>query len=193
MIAIMSGLIEALSSLPSRPVSVAAGETLFHTGDPVRFVYLVRVGCIHLTRFDAQGGAAVMQRAVAGTVLAEGSIFSDTYHCDAVAVADSELLQIVRADLRRAAGEDPRLMEAIARHLAREVQRTRIRIEVLAKKTVRERLDAWLVLGDGRWPAHGTMAAVAQDIGVSPEAFYREMQRRRRASPPSSSASPPPG
>jgi CRP-like cAMP-binding protein len=176
----MSGLIDALSSLPSRPVSVAAGETLFHTGDAVRFLYLVRSGCIHLTRFDAEGGAAVMQRATDGTALAESSMFSDVYHCDAVAVADSELLRIARADLRRAARDDPGLMEAIARHLAREVQRTRIRVEVLAKKTVRERLDAWLALGDGRWPERGTMAAVAQDIGVSPEAFYREMQRRRR-------------
>jgi CRP-like cAMP-binding protein len=183
MIAIMSGLIEALSNLPSRPVSAATGETLFHAGDPVRFLYLVRSGCMHLTRFDAEGGAAVMQRAVAGTALAESSIFSEVYHCDAVAVADTELLRIALPDLRRAAREAPGLMEAIARHLAREVQRTRIRVEVLAKRTVRERLDAWLALGDGQWPARGTMAAIAQDIGVSPEAFYREMQRRRRAGP----------
>jgi CRP-like cAMP-binding protein len=72
-------------------------------------------------------------------------------------------------------------MEAIARHLAREVQRARVRLEVLSKRTVRERLDAWLALGDGQWPARGAMVTLAQDIGVSPEAFYREMQRRRRA------------
>ena len=176
----MSSLIETLSRLPSQRLSIAAGETLFHLGDPVRSVHLVRAGAIHLIRFDAQGGAAVMQRATAGTLLAESSIFAEAYHCDAVAVADSELSRIARADLRAAAKADPELMEAIARHLAREVQRTRIRVEVLSRKTVRERLDAWLALGDGRWPAHGTMAAVAQDIGVSPEAFYREMQRRRR-------------
>jgi CRP-like cAMP-binding protein len=175
----MSELVEALSRLPHRILSIRASDSVFRTGDPVRFLYLVRSGGIHLTRFDAQGGQAVMQRAVAGMILAEGSIFSDAYHCDGVAVADTELVRVVRNDLRAAAREEPELMEAIARHLAREVQRTRIRIEVLAKKTVRERLDAWLALGDGKWPARGGMAALAQDIGVSPEAFYREMQRRR--------------
>jgi CRP-like cAMP-binding protein len=184
MIAIMSGLIEALGGLPHEPVAASAGETLFHTGDPVRFIYLVESGGIHLTRFDIDGGAAVMQRVMAGMILAESSIFSDAYHCDAIAVADTKLLRIVRADLRRAAQAAPQLMEAIARHLAREVQRTRIRVEVLAKRTVRERLDAWLSLGDGQWPERGSMASVAQDIGVSPEAFYREMQRRRRERAP---------
>lgn len=180
MIAIMSDLIEALGRLPGQGVAIAAGDTLFHSGEAVRFVYLVRSGAVHLTRFDAQGGAAVMQRALAETLLAESSIFSDVYHCDAVAVADTRLLRIARADMRAAAEDDPRLMAALARHLAREVQRMRIRLEVRSMKTVRQRLDAWLALGDGRWPERGTMAGVAQDIGVSPEAFYREMQRRRR-------------
>jgi len=183
MIAIMSDLIDALGALPARPAALAAGETLFRRGDPVRAVYLVRAGCLHLTRFGADGAAAVMQRATAGTLLAESSIFSDLYHCDAVAVADSALLAISRSELRTAAGAAPALMEALARHLAREVQRTRIRVEVLSRKTVRERLDAWLTLGEGQWPVRGSMAAVAQDIGVSPEAFYREMQRRRRIAP----------
>jgi CRP-like cAMP-binding protein len=183
MIAIMSDLLEALGELPGRAVALGAGEILFHRGDAVRSGYLVRAGCLHLTRFDADGGAAVMQRATAATLLAESSIFSEVYHCDAVAVADSVLLAVSRADLRAAAGATPALMEALARHLAREVQRTRIRVEVLSRRTVRERLDAWLTLGDGQWPAHGSMAAVAQDIGVSPEAFYREMQRRRRIAP----------
>ncbi len=179
MIAIMSSLMDLLSGLPNETVSVATGETLFRVGDQVRFLYLVQSGGLHLVRFDAQGGAAVMQRATGGMLLAESSIFSDSYHCDAVAVADTTARRIVRDDLRRAAQADARLMEAVARHLAHEVQRMRIRVEVLAKRTVRERLDAWLALG-GHWPAPGTMASVAQDIGVSPEAFYREMKRRRR-------------
>ncbi len=177
----MFDLSDVFREFPGRSVSVAAGETLFHLGEKVRSLYLVERGCIHLTRFDAAGGVAVMQRATAGMALAESSIFSDVYHCDALAVTDTGLLRIARADLRQAAEADTRLMETIARHLAREVQRARIRIEVLSKRTVRERLDAWLALGDGRWPERGAMAAVAHDIGVSPEAFYRELQRRRIA------------
>jgi CRP-like cAMP-binding protein len=72
------------------------------------------------------------------------------------------------------------IMEAVARHLAQEVQRTRVRVEVLSKRTVRERLDAWLALSGGRRPDQGNGASVAHDIGVTPEAFYREISRRRK-------------
>lgn len=32
----------------------------------------------------------------------------------------------------------------------------------------------------GELPRRGELRAVAEDIGVSPEAFYRELQRRRK-------------
>jgi CRP-like cAMP-binding protein len=177
----MSELIEALASLPGQEVVSMAGETLFHRGDAVRFLYVVRSGCIHLTRFDPDGLAAVMQRATDGMLLAESSIFSDAYHCDAVVIADAVLQRIERVKVRQAMAANPALMEALARHLGREVQRTRTRVEVLAKRTVKERLDAWLVFNNGALPPAGSRRAIAEDIGVSPEAFYRELQRRRAA------------
>lgn len=178
MTAIMSNLLAALETLPSEVRRLRAGELLFRAGDRVRHLYLVQRGCIHLRRYGEGGELAVMQRASTGSLVAEASIFATVYHCDAVAVADSQVLRLLRRDLEAACARDSRVMEAVARHLAGEVHRARSRVEVLSKKTVRERLDAWLALG-GEWPERGGMAAVAEDIGVSPEAFYREMQRRR--------------
>lgn len=180
MIAIMSEFIAALRRLPAKPVRVGPGECLFRQGDPIRHVYVVDGGCIHLRRDGEDGGPAVMQRATAGQLLAEASIFAAAYHCDAVAVAETDLSRYRRADIETASAADPDVMAALARHLAREVQRGRTRIEVLSRKTVRERLDAWLAFG-GVLPARGGLATVAQEIGVSPEAFYRELQRRRAA------------
>jgi len=179
MIGIMSGLIEALSHLPSQDMALRAGQALFYSGDPVRSLYVVCSGCIQLTRSDANGIGAVMQRATAGTVLAESSLFSETYHCDAVVIADAGVQRFEKKVVREAMARTPALVEDVARHLAREVQRTRVRVEVLSKRTVRERLEAWLVFNDGVLPPAGNWRAVAEDIGVSPEAFYRELQRRR--------------
>jgi CRP-like cAMP-binding protein len=175
----MSGLIEALSRLPSQDMALSRGQALFCSGEPVRSLYVVRSGCIHLTRSDANGIGAVMQRATAGAVLAESSLFSDAYHCDAVVIADAGVQRFEKRLVREAMTQTPALLEEVARHLAREVQRTRVRVEVLSKRTVRERLEAWLVFNDGVLPPAGHWRAVAEDIGVSPEAFYRELQRRR--------------
>ena len=52
-----------------------------------------------------------------------------------------------------------------------------MRAEILALKTVAERLDAWIAWHEQR-PAKGKWRHVAEEIGVSPEAFYRELAKR---------------
>ena len=73
---------------------------------------------------------------------------------------------------------DQDFAEAWAAHLAGEVRNARLRAEILTLKTVSERLDAWLADRD-HLPEKGNWKAVAQEIGTSPEALYREIARRR--------------
>jgi CRP-like cAMP-binding protein len=76
--------------------------------------------------------------------------------------------------------ESPGWMTDFAAHLAHQVQRARARAELLSLRTVAERLDAWQALLHGHgFPARGRWNEVAQEIGVSPEALYRELARRR--------------
>jgi CRP-like cAMP-binding protein len=180
MIAIMSSFTDALSPLLCERLELPAGATLFARGDPIAFLHLVESGCVHLVRVDEHGRSAVMQRATAGSLLAESSVFSATYHCDAVAVSDSVLLRGRVAALRRSFAAEPSLTQGFARHLAAEVQRTRTRLEILSRKTVREKLDAWLLFNDQGLPPPGSWNRVAEEIGVTPEAFYRELKKRRR-------------
>jgi len=179
MIAIMSELTDTLAPLFGGHVELQSGATLFRCGDPVRFLHLVESGCVHLVRYGEDGSAAVMQRASAGNVLAESSVFAKRYHCDALVVSDCRLRTVEIATIRSAFARDTRLLEALAQHLAYEVMRTRSRVEILARWTVEERLDGWFALNGGGLPPKGAWRAVAEDIGVSPEAFYRELQRRR--------------
>ena len=181
MIAIMSDLSLTLAPLLGDDLFVPAEAVLFHKDDPVEHLYVVRSGAVHLVRYGESGSVAVMQRATAGSVLAESSIFGSNYHCDGLVVADATLGRASMAAVRAAMRDDPALLDALARHLAREVQRTRSRVELLSCKTVEDRLDGWLALNGGALPQRGAWRSVAEDIGVSPEAFYRELQRRRKA------------
>jgi CRP-like cAMP-binding protein len=179
MIAIMSELTEALAPLLAREVEVAAGATLFRQGDPIRHYYVVRSGCVHLIRWGEDGTSAVMQRATDDSVLAESSLFAGAYHCDALCMLDSVVAQADMKRVREALEEDPKLLRELAQHLGREVHRMRARVELLARRTVADRLDGWLALNGGALPARGQWRTVAEDIGVSPEAFYRELGSRR--------------
>jgi CRP/FNR family transcriptional regulator, dissimilatory nitrate respiration regulator len=180
MIMIMSeSLADRLRKMAGREQQLMAGNILFRAGDPVISIFLVAAGSLQLIRVLPQGSPLTLQRAGPGAILAEASLVADRYHCDATAVEDSILhvvpLRRLRADLR----DDPDLASALTRHLAYEVHRARAQAEMLSLKTVAERVDAWLTLNDSSLPPRGRWRQVASDIGVSPEALYRELARRR--------------
>lgn len=174
-------LIERLRRLGSTARRFGAGAFLFHRDDPVRTLFVIEAGEAQLLRRQVAGGALILQRAGPGALLAEASLFSDRYHCDAVAAVPTRALALPAAAVRSALAQDAALAEAWAAHLARQLQAARLRAEILALRTVAERLEAWLAWHDGALPAKGTWRTLAGELGVSPEALYRELARRRGA------------
>jgi CRP/FNR family transcriptional regulator, dissimilatory nitrate respiration regulator len=167
-----------LGGLPGRNMNFRAGAAVFRIGNPVRSVHIIRGGRIHLIRHQADGTSLILQRAEEGSVLAEASLHSSRYHCDAIAETDSVTWAMPRDELKKHLREDPALTEAWLQHLAREVQTARLHAEILSLKTVAARLDTWIAW-HGPVPEKGRWIAIAQQIGVSPEALYRELSRRR--------------
>jgi CRP-like cAMP-binding protein len=170
---------DLLFGLPATERSFGAGEFVFHQGAGVSAIHLICEGAVNLIRHQADGSALILQRATAGSVLAEASIFSASYHCDAIAVAPTRTRSVKKSTVRAQLLQNRILAEAWLSHLAREVQAARLRAEILSLKTVAERLDAWIAWQDGRFPAKGEWKTVATEIGISPEALYREMAKRR--------------
>jgi CRP-like cAMP-binding protein len=168
-----------LSKLTDREQDVAAGETLFRASDPVLSLFLVATGALRLTRTLPHGFQLTLQRAGPGAVLAEASLFADSYHCDATAVEASVLRVVSVQRVRAALRDDAEFASALMRHLAHEVHRSRTQTEILSLKTVAERVDAWIALNDGSLPPKGRWRQIASEIGVTPEALYRELARRR--------------
>jgi len=179
MIAIMlDAVTRHISAEAFRKRSLAQGEWLFHRGDPVHSVFLVATGCIELVRHTPDGKPAILQRAGSGAMLAEASVFSDAYHCDAIALQSSVVAELPRARFLELVNETPAFASEWMEHLARQVQSARLRSEILTLKTVSQRLDAWLAFNDGALPRRGERSGLAKQIGVSPEALYREIARR---------------
>ena len=173
-------LFERLQPLDPTAREFASGVHLFRRGDEVSVLHLVVEGEAHLVRHRADGRTLVLQRALPDMVLAEASVFSECYHCDCVAVLPTRTLAVARSAVRTLLAVDPGFAEVWALHLAHELQATRLRVEILSLRTVAERLDAWIAChGDGV-PPRGTWRTVANEIGTSPEALYRELAKRRR-------------
>lgn len=177
MILIMSDQISSIFDGASER-RVEEGAAVFHAGAQISHVYLVRRGCSVLVRPLPSGDPAYLQRAEANDVVAEASVYATSYHCDCIALQPTVLAVLPREDFRKALRADMDLSDAWAAHLARTVQRTRVRAEIRSLRTVAERLDAWFA-EYGPLPDKGQWQSVARELSVSREALYRELARRR--------------
>ena len=163
---------------PSRTLD--AGETLFWRGDQVEWAFLVSDGRLFLQRALQDGGLLTLHTVNTGDLVAEASLFADRYHCDAVTDIATTVSMIPKAQwvahLENVALPDRLSIKAFERS-AREVQSLRTRIEIMRRRRVADRLDAYLELFGH--PKEGEWVRVADWIGVSPPALYRELAKRR--------------
>ena len=157
------------------------GACLFHRGDQVRHLFILDQGALDLIRPQADGNPIVLQRAVPLTVIAEASLYSCSYHCDCVAQLPSKVYVLSKVAVLKRLRNDHTLSELWAAHLAGQVQDARYRCEILSRKTVAQRLKIWLEWHGDTLPPKGEWKGLAVQIGVSPEALYRELSRQRAA------------
>ena len=156
---------------------LAAGDILFSQGDPATAVYAVESGRVRLVRRTVDDHLVVLHTARAGELFAEAALFSEIYHCDAVAAVPSRIWQYPKDQLLAALRANPELSEALIARLARQVQGLRSRLELRNIRSARERVFQYLLLAagpDGRTVTlDGQLQDMAADLGLTREAFYR--------------------
>lgn len=174
----LPSLFDSLQSLPGRWQRIEVGGILFSRSEPVRSMYCLSSGEVHLSRTTADGSEVVMQRCIDGMIIADASLFASTYHCDAHAVSTASVYRISKRTFKRHLSQsNDRLLDWCS-SLSNEIQTLRMRNEILRMRTVRARLDAWLLWQNTLLPPKGQWLSIAHEIGVSPEALYREIARR---------------
>lgn len=160
---------------------LSAGQTLFHSGGKAAGFYEVVAGTVRLIRVDPSGKEAVLHVASAGDCLAEASLFSPTYHCDAVAATDAIVRLYPKAAMLAELRRDPKIAKAFAAMLARQVMTLRTRLERRNIHSARERIRHFFTVNvgaDGRTVAlAGTLKELAADLGLTHEALYRSLAR----------------
>jgi len=158
-----------------------AGQTLFRAGDRTAGLYEVLTGKLRLVRVDRNGREAVLQSAAAGETLAEASLFSSAYHCDAVATTEAVVRLYPKSLLLGELVRDPKLARAFAAMLAQQVMALRTRLERRNIHSARDRVRHFLAVtadADRRTVAlPGTLKELAAELGLTHEALYRTLAR----------------
>ena len=162
-----------------------AGEALFRLGSKAAGPYEVIAGRVRLSRVDRSGHEIVLHVAGPGETLAEASLFSAQYHCDAIANTNAIVRLYPKRDVLAAFEQNPKAARAFSEMLAHQVMTLRTRIEQRNIRSARERLRHFLMLSvgpDRRTVAlKGTLKDLASEIGLTHEALYRTLAALERA------------
>ena len=164
--------------------SLKSGEALFRLGDKTAGLCEVIAGRVRLARVDRAGHEIVLHVAGAGETLAEASLFSPHYHCDAIASTDAVVRIYPKSAVLAAFAQDRKAALAFTAMLARQVMNLRTRIEQRNIRSARERVRHYLTLNadaDGRIVAlRGTLKDLAAELGLTHEALYRTLAALER-------------
>ncbi len=178
MITIMSDVVfDALNGAAKRSVSLEPEQLLFNQADDVSVVYLLQSGALDLVRNQENGDRVILRQIKGRSIIAEASLYSPRYHCDCVCVQGAQVRALPVRRVRTIFRENPDLAELWAAYLATELQAMRHRCELLTRNTVAERLTGWLNW-NGALPPKGQWRHLAGELGVTPEALYREISKQ---------------
>lgn len=158
-----------------------ARQALFHSGDSTVGLYEILKGKVRLVRIDRSGREVVLQVASAGDTLAEASLFSPTYHCDAIAATHALVRLYPKALLVAELACDPQLARAFTVMLAHQVMALRTRLEGRNIHSARDRVRHYLAVnlsaGGRTVTLPGNLKDFAADLGLTHEALYRTLAR----------------
>ena len=160
-----------------------SGETLFRLGDKTAGLYEVIAGRVRLARVDRSGHEIVLHVAGPGETLAEASLFSPDYHCDAIASSDALVRLYPKQAVLAAFAQEPAAAQAFTAMLARQVMKLRTSIEQRNIRSARDRVRHYLAVNAdaGAVTLRGTLKDLAAELGLTHEALYRTLGALERS------------
>jgi len=149
-------------------------ERLFLTGKKPEWMFYVVAGEVTLERMGLQGDPVVLQRTRLGFV-SEASLKVTKYHCDAVAITDSNVIKVPTKDLAVALDRDPDFASRWISMLNTEVKRLRLHCERLSIKSLKDRVLHLINTegNNGEYQVITGLKSLAGELGVTHEALYR--------------------
>jgi CRP-like cAMP-binding protein len=167
--------VDPFSHLPAkacRTIDMQKSDVLFHQNQPTSGLYRVVCGCVTLQRTGMGGDVLTLHRAMSGGFFAEASVFSATYHCDAICTEAGRVVKIAKADIVSTLQSDPAFAEGFTRLLAVQVQQYCAHIEMLAIPSAKERI--LVAVQAGYFDA--SVTELASRINLTHEACYRALR-----------------
>jgi CRP-like cAMP-binding protein len=168
-------------------------EAIFSEGDPSNMFYVLVSGKVKMTKISGEGKEMIIELISPGEFFgAFAALKGFPYPANAVAMADSAMLRIGRADLLRIIERFPNLMYILTAHLSERVREFPDTLKSIALERVESRISSLLLKlaqKTGKKTADGavqinmklTKQDIAEMVGSTVETSIRVMSRFEKA------------
>ena len=158
---------------------LTAGQFLFHQGEPATAIFTVIAGRVKLVRYATNGNEVSLHIARTGESFAEAALFSEIYHCDAVADLSCQIAAYPKLAVLQMLQDYPASALSFITLLTKQIQSLRTQLEIRNIHSARDRTLQYLILlaepGQTTIIFDRPLKDVASDIGLTHEAFYRSL------------------
>lgn len=164
--------------------TVPKNSYLFRQDEPTFGFFTIEKGAIRLIRHNNDGSEVCLHRAKAGDTIAEASLFSDLYHCNALADEETKVIVHSKNNALKQLQCDSSLALTFMAHLSHQVIELRMMIELRNIRNAEERLLTFLQLKcDPRtleYQIDEPIKKIAVDIGLTHEVIYRCLSKLKK-------------
>lgn len=177
-------LLEAVAE-GARRITLAGGDVVFREGEPARAFYCVLRGAVKVHRLSVDGREQVLHHLGEGQTIAEAAVLSmPRYPAHAVAVGETELIEIGAEPFLELFRSEPRLSAAMVSSLSMRLIGLTERVVELSLASASARLAHYLL----RLPAQDAGAPaelelplpkkeLAAHLAITPETLSRLLRR----------------
>lgn len=164
------------SELPAKSckeIYVERGEAIFNEGAKTRGMIFVLSGCIELRCYTESGSAIVIHTAKAENTFVEAALFSEHYHCDAIAISNSRVTELSKLGIFELFNSNIEFATMLTQRFARQIQEYRRKVESLAIRNANDRV--YFGLAEGLLQTD--IKSFASEIGLTHEVVYRSLNK----------------
>jgi len=168
-----------LSDLKPANLSLKKSDILFLQNDEILNMYFIKAGRLKLKRETIEGFSVVQHIAFKGEIIAEASLYSQHYHCSAIADTNTEISYLRKIDLLNYLEENPTVMSQLLILYAHQIKNLRTLNEIKNIRSAKERTLAFLrneMDAESEVKLSISLKDIAYRIGLSHETFYRTLK-----------------
>jgi CRP/FNR family transcriptional regulator len=169
---------------------VAREERVFRMGESFRNLYAIRYGHFKTCQLGADGVQQVTGFQMAGELLGMDAISAARHQCDAVALEDSEVLELPFSRLEELLGHAPALLHRFHLIMGQEITREQNLLLLLGNMRAEQRFAVFLVNLATRYAARGYSSTsfqlrmsredIGNYLGLTIESVSRLLSRFRK-------------